>query len=266
MCASMRGEYWCCTGADDLFYPTFLEKRVEMHGIESAGLSGAWPAGADSMNPGAGAGRGPRLLELPAQLCPPRSLEVLLQHDVINAPSVMVRSSVTRQVLAVFPLEMGVCAGLVLLDSARGDGVRFAVGPAGAEQIPRPCGFLEPDAGKGPAAPGGGPSHAFGGAAYGGAILAMGRAEMGRWGRTLYWRWLRQAVALKVERGAEGRMDAVGRARLLRREGKEGVALGRAGKAFVGPSRGRFPRHRRAQRRQSFIVSGLAQIEDPIFR
>jgi hypothetical protein len=25
-------------------------------------------------------------------------------------------------------------------------------------------------------------------------------------------------------------------------------------------------RHRRAQRRQSFIVSGLAQIEDPIFR
>src|ERR1017187_2839839 len=28
--AAVKGEYWCASGADDLFLPTFLEKRLEV--------------------------------------------------------------------------------------------------------------------------------------------------------------------------------------------------------------------------------------------
>src|ERR1035437_2050378 len=28
--STMRGEYWCCPGADDVLYPSFLEKRVKV--------------------------------------------------------------------------------------------------------------------------------------------------------------------------------------------------------------------------------------------
>lgn len=101
LCGSMRGEYWCGTGAYDLFYPAFLEKRVEAMEANPQAFLVRGPPELIDENGGPTQG-GPRPLPLPPQLRPPRGLEVLLQHNVVNAPSSLARSSVTRQVLSFF--------------------------------------------------------------------------------------------------------------------------------------------------------------------
>jgi hypothetical protein len=65
------------------------------------------------------------------------------------------------------------------------------------------------------------------------------------------------------EAGAEAGFDAIGRHAYYGAKGKQVSLWGELVKHSVGLVGADF-RHRRAQRRQSFIVSGLAQIGDPI--
>ena len=261
---AMKGEYWCCTGADDLFCPQFLEKRVEvMEGSPQAFVVHGRPG---FVNEAGGAAQpGYRLLDLPAQLTPPRSLEVLLEHDVINAPSVLVRTSVTRQVLPFFHWEweyspdwffwiLHAATGFDLLwdgrvlSKYRVHSGSLSLTPA-KDHLRRAEVRLMPLVG-------------LRTAAQYSQWAAVGWA---RWGQTLYRRWLRQAVALKARGGlrddwmqlaAHAYYGARGRRVSLWAElAKHGLGLAVADL-----------RHRCAQKRQSFIVSGLAQIEDPIFR
>jgi hypothetical protein len=91
-----------------------------------------------------------------------------------------------------------------------------------------------------------------------------GAESWSRWGRTLYWRWLRQAVALKVKGGLKPEWIQLAAHAYYGAKGKEVSFWGELAKHGAGLAAADF-RHRCAQRRQSFIVSGLAQIGDPIF-
>jgi glycosyltransferase involved in cell wall biosynthesis len=263
MCASMRGDYWCCTGADDLFYPTFLEKRVEMLESNPQGflVHGRPELFNESGGPVPG---GPRLLELPGQLCPPRSLEVLLQHDVINAPSVMVRSSVTRQVLPFFHWKWEYAPDWFfwILHAATGFDLlwdprvlsKYRVHSGSLSLTPEKDHLRRAEVRLMPLV-------ALRTAAQFSQWAALSWA---RWGRILYWRWLRQAVALKSRGGLRPEwMQLAGHAYYGAR-GKPVSLWAELARHSVGLVAADC-RHRRAQRRQSFPVSGLAQIDDPIF-
>jgi glycosyltransferase involved in cell wall biosynthesis len=263
MCASMRGEYWCCTGADDLFHRTFLEKRVEM--LESNPQGFLVHGRPELFNESGGlVPGGPRLLELPAQLDPPRSLEVLLQHDVINAPSVMVRSSVTRQVLPFFHWKweyapdwffwiLHAATGFDLLWDARVLS-KYRVHSGSLSLTPEKDHLRRAEVRLMPLV-------ALRTAAQFSQWAALSWA---RWGRTLYWRWLRQAVALKSRGGLRPEWVQLAGHAYYGARGRRVSLWAELARHSVGLVAADC-RHRRAQRRQSFTVSGLAQIDDPIF-
>jgi hypothetical protein len=85
-----------------------------------------------------------------------------------------------------------------------------------------------------------------------------------RWGRTLYWRWLRQAVALKSRGGLRPEWVQLAGHAYYGARGRRVSLWAELARHSVGLVAADC-RHRRAQRRQSFTVSGLAQIDDPIF-
>jgi glycosyltransferase involved in cell wall biosynthesis len=262
--AAMRGEYWCVTGADDLFCPTFLEKRVEvMESNPQAFLVHGLPELIDES--GGPAQSKLQFLDLPAQLGPPRALAVLLQHDVINAPSVLVRSNVTREVLPFFHWKweyspdwffwiLHAATGFDMLWDARVLS-KYRIHSGSLSLTPEKVHLRRAEVRLMPLV-------ALRTAAQFSEWAAL---HWARWGRTLYWRWLRQAAALKsrgamtdewVQLAAHAYYGARGRRVSLWAE------LARHSVGLVVAD----IRHRRAQQRQSFTVSGLAQIDDPIFR
>jgi hypothetical protein len=92
---NMQGQYWCHPGGDDVLKDNFLEQRVELLEChpEAAMVHGA----ADYIDEhGQIYQPGFARWNLPAQMGAERALSVLLQHNIINAPSIMARSSVTQ--------------------------------------------------------------------------------------------------------------------------------------------------------------------------
>ena len=103
-----RGKYWCPPGQDDLMTPRFLEKRVAklaahpkavlIHGATDW-IDANGQLFKDDFTQRALVELNRRLPEtLPAE----RMLRVLLQHDILNWPSTLVRLDVTREVLPHF--------------------------------------------------------------------------------------------------------------------------------------------------------------------
>ena len=265
LCSAMRGDYWCCPGADDLYHSSFLEKRVErLESNPQACLLHGLPELIDES--GGPAQRGPRLLpNLPARLTPPRSMTVLLQHDIINQPSALIRASVTRQVLPFFHWnwEFSPDWFFWILHAATGFDllwdpqvlIKYRVHSSSLSLAPEKGYVRRAEVRLVP-------------------LVALRTATQfsesamlawRRWGRTLYWRWLRQAVALRFRGGLrDGWLQLAAQAYYGARGRKVFLwfELARHSVGVVAALRA----HRRAQRRQSFTVSGLAQIEDPIFR
>jgi len=264
LCSSMKGEYWCCTGADDLFLPSFLEKRVEM--MESnpqAFLVHGQPELIDESGKPVQHRQQP--LDFPAQLRPPRSLEVLLQHDVINAPSVMGRSSVTRQVLPFFHWEWEYSPDWFFWILHAATGFDLLWDPRVLSKYRVHSGSLSLTPGK---------DHLRRAEVRLMPLVALRTAAQfshwaalawSRWGRTLYWRWLRQAAALKARGGLREDWVQVAAHAYYGARGKRVSLWAELAKHSAGILAADLA-HRRGQRRQGFIVSGLAQIGDPIFR
>jgi glycosyltransferase involved in cell wall biosynthesis len=262
--AAMRGDYWCVTGADDLFNPTFVEKRVEL--LESnpqAFMVHGQPELIDEL--GAPAQSRNQPLDLPAQLGPPRSLEVLLQHDVINAPSVLVRSSVTRQVLPFFHWKweyspdwffwiLHAATGFDLLWDRRVLS-KYRVHSGSLSWTPEKDHLRRAEVRLMPLV-------ALRTAAQ---FSQWAAVSWSRWGRTLYWRWLRQAAALKAEGGLRDDWMQLAAHAYYGARGKRVSLWMELARHSAGLVAADYV-HRRAQKRQSFTVSGLAQIDDPIFR
>jgi len=265
LCASMRGEYWCGIGADDLIHPSFLEKRVEV--LESNPNAFMVHGLPDLINESGGLVQsGPRLLpELPRELSAPRCLEVLLQHDVINAPSAMLRTTVTRQVLPFFHWDWLYAQDwfLYILHAATGFDLlwdprvlsKYRVHSSSLSFVPDKDHLRRADVRLVPLV-------ALRTAAQFSHWAAL---RWSRWGRTLYWRWLRQAVALKARGGLREEWVQVAAHAYYGARGSEVSLWAELAKHSAGIMAADLA-HRRALKRQSFKVSGLAQIDDPIFR
>jgi hypothetical protein len=247
-----------------LFYPTFLEKRLEM--LEANPRAFLVHGQPELMDESGKPAQSPQhALDLPAQLRAPRSLEVLLQHDVINAPSVMGRCGVTRQVLPFFHWEwefspdwffwiLHAATGFDLLWDPRVLS-KYRVHSGSLSLTPKKDHLRRAEVRLMP-------------------LVALRTAAQfshwaaltwSRWGRTLYWRWLRQAVALKAKGGLREEWMQVAAHAYYGARGRRvslWVELARHSAGIVAADLA----CRRAMRRQSFTVSGLAQIDDPVFR
>ena len=264
LCGSMRGDYWCGTGADDLFYPSLLEKRVEvMEANPQAFLVHGPPELIDET--GRPLHGGPRPLPLPPQLAPPRGLEVLLQHNVVNSPSGLVRSSVTRQVLPFLHGEWAYAPDWFfwILHAATGFDLLWDAQPLIKYRVHAES--LTLSSGKAAA------RHAevaltpLCALAAGARFSGWAAVLWSQWRKPLYHRWILRALKLRVR--GELKDDWL----------QQGAA------AFYGNARSRVSlwsetfRHgpgalitrlgeRKACRTQRFPVAGLAQINDLVFR
>ena len=100
----VRGEFWCCPGADDLLKPKFLERRITL--LEScpyAVLAHGPPEVIDS--------RGNLSQEIPRfersvlEIEAEKSLRIVLRNNYINTPSVVARTDLTRLILPFFSCD-----------------------------------------------------------------------------------------------------------------------------------------------------------------
>jgi glycosyltransferase involved in cell wall biosynthesis len=262
--AAVRGEYWCGTGADDLFYPQFLEKRVEMMETHpQAFLAHGWPERIDEAG-------GPcrishRFPPIPAQLSPPRSLEVLLQECIINAASVMARSDLTRQVLPFFHGQWGYASDWFfwILGAATGADFlwdsrvlnKYRVHPTALSHKPEKEHVRHAELRLIPLL----------GLRTAAQYSEWAALSWARWGQTLYRMWLRRAVVLLRSGGLRDEWLQLAAHAYYGARGRRVKLWTELLKHAVGLVVTDF-RHRRAQQRQSFGVSGLAEIDDPIFR
>jgi len=262
--ASVRGEYWCATGADDLFCPSFLEKRLgKLEANPRAFLVHGPPELIDES--GKPVQSSHPLLDLPPQLSAPRSLEVLLQHDIINAPSVMGRSSVTRQVLPFFHWEWEYSPDwfLWILHAATGFDLlwdprvlsKYRVHSGSLSLTPKKNHLRRAEVRLMPLI----------GLRTAAQFSHWAALAWSRWGRTLYWRWLRQAVALKARGGLRDEWIQLAAHAYYGARGKRASLWLELAKHSLGVVAADLM-HGRAMKRQSFRVSGLAQLGDPIFR
>jgi glycosyltransferase involved in cell wall biosynthesis len=102
-----RGQYWCPPGQDDVLHPEFLDRRVPqlaahpdavlIHGpsdlIDEKGhpYKGEAASGLSSLHQ-----------RIPKSISGERMLRILLQHNILNWPSTVVRMDITRQLLPFF--------------------------------------------------------------------------------------------------------------------------------------------------------------------
>src|SRR5258706_370727 len=93
-----KGEFWCNPGADDVLSPLFIEERLSRFSGRSNAviLHGA----GEIINERGESIKGPHMkIDSPVELKGTRALNVLLQHNIIQNPSIMVRTSVTKSIL-----------------------------------------------------------------------------------------------------------------------------------------------------------------------
>ena len=97
----IRGDFWCYPGADDLLEPEFLAERLK---VMEENPNCAVVHGRAKYIDQDGKPTAPQTpeMDIPFMMPGARALETLLQHNYINAPSVMVRSTVTRLILPQF--------------------------------------------------------------------------------------------------------------------------------------------------------------------
>ena len=259
-----RGKYWTSPGADDVLLPEFLERRVALlearpeaaivHGvakiIDESGKS--IPSPFPKMN-------------LPLQIDGHRALGILLQHNIIHQPSALVRSEVTQKILPFYQSDWKYAPDwhLWILHAATGFDLLWDVQPLHKYRVHSRSLSFDP------------------------AKAATRRAEIrlvplcalsaavqfsplaadlwSKWRQTLYRLWLFRAARLRAEgrlqpewlrlagRAYYGKHSA--RVSLLRELCRHGLSI-----PFAGL------RERQALKKQSFRVSGIAQINDPVFR
>jgi glycosyltransferase involved in cell wall biosynthesis len=259
-----RGAYWTLPGADDVLFPDFLEQRLAwMNERPQAAFIHGPSEIIDEMgqaisNPFA-------QLQCPAKLEAGRALRLVLQHNIVRTPSIMIRYDLTRQILPYYLCDWKYAQDWhlwILLMAAGSDVlwderplVQYRVHSASLSSDNRLGALREAELRLVPLC-----------ALRSAAQYSRSAAEeWARWGTTLYRLWLMRSLKLRF-RGA------------LR---KEWLELAR--QAYYGS----LPHHygqirevwrhgvgmvlatlkqRQAIKGQSFRVSGLAEMDDPLFR
>jgi hypothetical protein len=202
---------------------------------------------------------------LPAELKPPRSMQVLLQHNVINQPSTLVRMDLTRQVLPLFDGHwvyapdwyfwiLHAATGFDLLWDARPH-IKYRIHPES----------LTLDPGKAAA------RHAEVTLAPLCALAASARTSpwaavlWKQWRKPLYHRWLLRALTLRARSQLNQEWLLQGAVAFHGKTLPQASLWSEAARHGAGALLTRL-RERKASRSQRFPVAGLAQIDDPVFR
>jgi len=102
-----RGQYWCPPGQDDILEPQFLERRTTLLAARpEAVLIHGSPSWIDERGERYESDVVKKLPEmerrLPGTLPAERMLRILLQHNILNWPSTLIRTDIARQVLPFF--------------------------------------------------------------------------------------------------------------------------------------------------------------------
>jgi glycosyltransferase involved in cell wall biosynthesis len=265
------GQFWVYPGADDALEPEFLERRLEfMQSHSQVGMVHGPPTFIDDAGTVIPAEKEPfpvvQLGELTHSIIPSaEALEILLQHNVVNTPSVMVRMAVTRSIFSCLLTEwryaqdwsfwiLHAAAGWDMgFDSRRLNHYRILA--SSLSNAPDKSAVRRAETRLVP-------------------LCALGRAATfsaaaarlwSRWRRALYALWLRRALALVHDRTLNDAWLQAGAAAFYRSVGGR-VSLAREVLRHAGPVLLHGINESRACRQQSFRVSGLAQINNPCFR
>jgi glycosyltransferase involved in cell wall biosynthesis len=264
LCSRARGDYWCCPGADDVLYPTFVERRVSSLQANPQAVLVHGPAELiDEL--GAPCPAPPQLPALPAQLQPPRSIAVLLQHNVIRQPSALVRMDLTRQVLPLFSGHWVYAPDWYfwILHVATGGGLlwdppvhlKYRIHSESLTLLPAKAAARHAEVALVPLC----------------ALAAAARFSVhaaglwAQWRRPLYHRWLLRALTLRARGELKPEWVKQGAAAFYDNPKAQVSLWSEAIKHGLGAWSTRL-RERRAFRLQRFPVAGLAQVNDPVFR
>jgi hypothetical protein len=258
------GDYWICTGADDVLFPDFLERRLAlMQAHPNAVLVHGAPEFIDES--GKAIPSPFRPLRMPPQLNGKRALEMLLQHNVINAPSALVRYEVTRKLWPFYQNDLKYAEDwhLWILHLAEGHEVLWDERPANNYRVHGQSISCNPknDALR-RAATRLTPLCALKAAAQFAPLAAQTYAQ---WRKTLYRLWLLRAIKMRCQGLLQDQWLQAGD-RAYYGDAHGGVSLfPELIKHAAGVALACF-KERQSLRRQSFRVAGLAEIDDPIFR
>jgi glycosyltransferase involved in cell wall biosynthesis len=260
----MRGRFWTSPGADDALFPEFLNRRLERleRRTDAALVHGAVHTidenGKEIANPL------PKF-NLPPELDARRALRVLLQHNVINQPSALVRSDVTRSVLPHFSYDWQFAPDwyLWLLHAASDKAFLWDEQPLHHYRVHRQSLSFDPSKSAMRRAEARlVPLCALSAAA---GFSPMADAEWRQLRKPLYHLWLARAAKLRSEGLLEDFWITAG--------GRAFYGPGGDGRHFLWDLGRRAPavalaalKEWRARSRQSFCVTGLAAVDDPLFK
>jgi glycosyltransferase involved in cell wall biosynthesis len=263
-----RGEFWANPGADDLIDPDFLTSRLAGLNAHAKAILIHGPARLidqsgnlipDTPN------RPENFLRIPPVAGGRRLLELLLMHNVINTPSVLVRMDATRRILPKFDDRWQFAQDWSLWLLLAALNLEFAydaaalnsyrIHPQSLSRLPAKAVRREAEIRLVPLAS----------LSAGQELSVMAREVWSRWRIGLYAAWLRRAAKLHFRHQLNKEWigwamtafyGGVPRKRTLATE------LGKYAWAIVGTSL----RERGVRKRISFPVAGLAEINDPAFR
>ena len=264
LCSRAKGDFWCSPGADDVLYPTFVERRLStLQANPRAGLVHGPAEQIDEL--GGPYGEPPQLPALPEKLQPPRSISILLQHNVIRQPSALVRMDLTRQVLPFFSGSwvyapdwffwiLHAATGYDLLWDASLQ-LKYRIHSESLTLLPDKAAARHAEVALVPLC-----------ALAAGARFSPSAAELWtQWRSTLYHRWLLRALTLRVRGELKPEWLQQGAAAYYENQKKQVYLWLEAAEHGLDALTTRL-KERRASRSQSFPPSGIAQIKDPAFR
>jgi glycosyltransferase involved in cell wall biosynthesis len=263
---NMKGDYWISPGADDRLAPQFLARRLAL--LEKHPEACLVHGPAVTINENGITIPCPFIFPpLPPYMAADRALTVLLQHNVINQPSTMVRSAITRRVWPLFQMNWKYAPDWYcwILHAASGFGFLWDDQALNDYRIHQ--GSLSGDPSKAilrNAEIRLVPLCALGAASKLSPVAAQ---TWQRWRHTLYRLWL--ARAWKIKRSGQLQtswFQAACQAYYGRdsHDSHSSSCLSECIKHAPGIMVD-FWREQMVRKRQSFRVSGLAQINDPIF-
>jgi len=258
-----KGDFWCSPGADDVLFPDFLESRLTALSENSNAvmIHGA-PQIIDEH--GKVITEFPFVKDLPREMKGERALRVLMQHNIINQPSALVRTAVTKPLLPLFGTDwkyapdwylwiLHLSSGLDLLwepepkHQYRVHSQSLSLGTSyntvrRAEVRLVPLCALS--------------------AASGSSQLAA--AIWREWAGALYDLWLRRAFTLRKSNGLPQWLETGAKAFYgkTKHEPSLFIEIGKHAVGMILNSRA----EEKSLANQKFRVSGLAQINDAVFR
>jgi hypothetical protein len=259
-----RGDYWLGIGQDDTLFPDFLERRLALMQAHPDAVIAHGPARLiDESGKTIPCPFPP--LSFPPQLDGRRALGILLQHNVITASSVLVRYPVTRKILPFDHCDWryGDDWHLWILLLAGGDGLLWDERPAVCYRVHGQS--ITTDPGKKAVRRADNRRVPLCALKDASRFSPLAADYYARWRKTLYRLWLLTALKLRCQGVLQDQWlqtashafygDDHPPVHLLTEYLKHGAGVALA-----------CVKERRSLRRQSFRVSGLAEINDPVFR